>query len=157
MPTRIPGNLGYPEAPRQKNGSGSGCQNLKKNRISKHSFSSPFFSLYSLPYPPFHLLPLPTLLNVFFLNLSCVYSFCFVLLNFTCLSSSVCRCFFSLKNFQTYNKALYYTEPVTGPGGVWSRVSGSKTAPAVPYWKCHNGIVGDGCHILQWQQGHSQK
>jgi len=38
-------------------------------------------------YPPFPLLPL---LNVFYLNLSCVYSFCFVLLNFTCLRVVVC-------------------------------------------------------------------
>ena len=49
-----------------------------------------------LSYPPFPLLPLPPLLNVFYLNLSCVYSFCFVLLNFTCLWVAVCLSMFLL-------------------------------------------------------------
>src|SRR6218665_973296 len=47
-------------------------------------------------YSSFPLLPLPPPLNIFYLNLSCEYSFCFVLLNFTCLSVAVCLSMFLL-------------------------------------------------------------
>jgi len=87
-------------------------------------------SLSSLPlsYSPFRL---PSLLNVFFLNLSCVYSFCFVLLNFTCLRVAVCLSMFRLiKLFFNHiikhcTKRTRYPDPagmITGypdPNGKW--------------------------------------
>src|SRR6218665_3678248 len=60
---------------------------------SSSSCSSSSLSSLPLSYSPFRL---PSLLNVFFLNLSCVYSFCFVLLNFTCLRVAVCLSMFHL-------------------------------------------------------------
>src|SRR6218665_2433973 len=66
-----------------------------------------FLSSLTLSYPPFPILPLPPLLNVLYLNLSCVYSFCFVLLNFTCCRVAVYLSMFLLiKLFHIYNKAL---------------------------------------------------
>src|SRR6218665_2863385 len=60
------------------------------------SFSCSLYPLFLLPLSPFPHLPLPPLLNVFYLNLSCVYSFCFALLNFTCLRVAVCLSMFLL-------------------------------------------------------------
>src|SRR6218665_2740737 len=81
-----------------------------------HFFLLLLLSLLSFPLPP--------LLNVFYLNLSCVYSFCFVLLNFTSLRVVVC-----LSNVLPI-KLLYkhiimhgnHAGPVPKPGGCEHRV-----------------------------------
>src|SRR6218665_3761654 len=99
-------------------------------------------SLSSLPisYPPFPLLPLPPLLNVFFLNLSCVYNFCLVLLNFTCLRVAVClSMFFLIKVFFKHiikhcSNRTQYPDPV-----------GTITGYPVPGWK-----TAPSCALLLW-------
>src|SRR6218665_1995076 len=86
--------------------------------------------LSSLSFP---LLPHPPLLNVFYLNLSCEYSFCLVLLDFTCLRVSVCLSVFLLiKLFFKHiimncTTQTQYPDPVSGPGGCDHRVPGPGT------------------------------
>ena len=71
--------------------------------------------------------------NVFYLNLSCVYSFCFVLFNFTCRRVAVCLSMFLLiKLFQTYNKALYDSDPADMITGYPDPGPDEKWHPAVP-------------------------
>src|SRR6218665_91164 len=98
-------------------------------------------SLYSLPHsnPPFSLLPLPPLLNVFYLNLSCVNSFCFVLLNFTCLQVVVCLLMFLLNKlfFRHIIKHCTTRTRLSDPVGIITGYPDpdGKRHPAVPYHK----------------------
>src|SRR6218665_3349703 len=63
--------------------------------------------------------PLRPLLNVFYLNLSRVYNFCFELLNFTCLPVAVCLPVFPLTKLLNKHIIMHCT---TGPGSLTQRV-----------------------------------
>src|SRR6218665_3871732 len=90
-----------------------------------------------LSYPSFPLLPLSPLINIFHLNLSCEYSFCFVLLNLTCLRVAVCLSMFLLIKLLYKHIIMIYTTqtryrtpgPVSRPSGCYHWVPGRKTAP----------------------------
>src|SRR6218665_256551 len=76
------------------------------------------------------LLLLPPLLNIFYLNLSCEYSFCFALLNFTCLRVAIRLSMFLLIKLLYKHIIMNCTtqtrrsDPVHGPGGCDHRVPG---------------------------------
>jgi len=98
----------------------------------------PALSLLLLFLPPLLLLPLPLssllysyssfplrpLLNVFYLNLSRVYNFCFELLNFTCLPVAVCLPVFPLTKLLNKHIIMHCT---TGPGSLTQRVWSQST------------------------------